>query len=64
LYLVVQVSTMVYFVPEQERLSTDTGSPRDALRARASRWHFVAALQGEFGADYVYAGLGRRLVVE
>jgi len=39
LYVVVQASTMVYFVPEQERLVADADSfAREVLQSRASRW--------------------------
>jgi len=39
LYVAVQASTMVYFVPEQEQLTGSAGSlARDTLQARASRW--------------------------
>src|SRR5688572_16235794 len=39
LYVGVQVSTMVYFVPEQERLVTDAGSlAPEILQSQASRW--------------------------
>ena len=42
LYLVVQLSTMVYFVPEQEGLISSAGSvSRDVLRSRANRWMFL-----------------------
>ena len=42
LYLVVQLSTMVYFVPEQEGLTSSGGSlPRDVLQSRANRWIFL-----------------------
>jgi hypothetical protein len=38
-YVVVQASTMVYFVPEQERLVANAGSlAREVLQLRASRW--------------------------
>src|SRR6476620_2587895 len=38
-YLAVQVPTMAYFVPEQEKLISDAGAlGRDALKARADRW--------------------------
>jgi uncharacterized membrane protein len=42
LYLVVQLSTMVYFVPEQEGLISSAGSlSRDVLQSRAHRWIFL-----------------------
>ena len=42
LYLAIQITTMAYFVPEQERLISNAGSlSRDVLRARASRWIFL-----------------------
>ena len=38
-YLAVQVSTMAYFVPEQERLISSAGAlSREVLQSRASRW--------------------------
>jgi hypothetical protein len=41
LYLAVQVSTMAYFVPEQEGLISGAASPgREALKSRADRWIF------------------------
>src|SRR5262245_51667516 len=42
LYLAVQLSTMVYFVPEQEGLISSAGSlSRDVLQTRADRWIFL-----------------------
>jgi len=42
LYLVVHLSTMVYFVPEQEGLISNAGSlSGDVLRSRANRWIFL-----------------------
>jgi hypothetical protein len=42
LYLAVHLSTMVYFVPEQEGLTSSAGSlSRDALQSRANRWIFL-----------------------
>jgi hypothetical protein len=42
LYLEIQISTMAYFVPEQERLITSAGSlSREVLLARTSRWMFL-----------------------
>jgi len=42
LYLAVQMSTMAYFVPEQERLVTEAGSlGRELLKSRADRWIFL-----------------------
>jgi hypothetical protein len=39
LYLTAQVSTMAYFVPEQEGLISKAGSlSREVLKARATRW--------------------------
>jgi hypothetical protein len=39
IYLAIQVSTMAFFVPEQERLITDAGSlSPETLRSRAHRW--------------------------
>jgi hypothetical protein len=39
LYLTAQISTMVYFVPEQEGLISKAGSlTPDVLKARATRW--------------------------
>jgi hypothetical protein len=39
LYLGIQISTMVYFVPEQEGLIASAGSlSREVLKARADRW--------------------------
>jgi hypothetical protein len=41
-YLAVQISTMVYFVPEQERLISSAGAlSREVLQSRASRWIFL-----------------------
>jgi hypothetical protein len=41
-YLAVQVSTLAYFVPEQEQLIAHAGSlSRDILQSRASRWIFL-----------------------
>jgi hypothetical protein len=42
LYLMVHLSTMVYFVPEQEGLISSAGSlSRDVLQSRANRWMFL-----------------------
>jgi len=42
LYLVVQVCTMAYFVPEQEGLISNAGAlPRDVLKVRTNRWIFL-----------------------
>jgi len=42
LYLAVQLSTMIYFVPEQEGLiSSAAALSRDVLRSRADRWIFL-----------------------
>lgn len=42
LYLVVHLSTMVFFVPEQEGLISSAGSlSRDVLQSRANRWIFL-----------------------
>ena len=39
LYLAIQISTMAYFVPEQEGLISNAGSlSREVLKARADRW--------------------------
>ena len=41
LYLAVQISTMAYFVPEQEGLISNSGPPsREILKARADQWIF------------------------
>jgi hypothetical protein len=41
LYLAIQMSTMMYFVPEQEGLISSAGSlSPEILRARANRWIF------------------------
>jgi hypothetical protein len=41
LYLAAQISTMAYFVPEQEGLISNAGSlSREVLKARADRWTF------------------------
>jgi hypothetical protein len=41
-YLAVQISTMAYFVPEQERLISSAGAlSREVLQLRASRWIFL-----------------------
>jgi len=41
-YLIVQGSTMVYFVPEQEHLISNAGLfPADMLKSRADRWLFL-----------------------
>ena len=41
-YLAVQLSTMVYFVPEQETLIAGSGSlSRELLKSRADRWTFL-----------------------
>ena len=42
LYLAAQISTMAYFVPEQEGLISNAGSlSREVLKARADRWIFL-----------------------
>ena len=42
LYLAVHLSTMVFFVPEQEGLISSAGSlSRDVLQSRANRWIFL-----------------------
>jgi len=42
LYLVVHLSTMVFFVPEQEGLISSADSlSRDVLQSRANRWIFL-----------------------
>jgi uncharacterized membrane protein len=41
-YLAVQISTMAYFVPEQERLISSAGAlSREVLQSRANRWIFL-----------------------
>ena len=41
-YLAVQLTTMVFFVPEQEALISNAGAlSRDVLRVRAHRWMFL-----------------------
>jgi di/tricarboxylate transporter len=40
LYLAVQISTMAYFVPEQEGLTSNAGLSREVLMARTGRWIF------------------------
>src|SRR5262245_42582774 len=50
LYLAVQLSTMVYFVPEQEGLISSAGSlTRDVLRCRADRWIFLNYFRNAVG---------------
>jgi hypothetical protein len=42
LYLAAQISTMAYFVPEQEGLISNAGSlSREVLKARTDRWIFL-----------------------
>jgi hypothetical protein len=42
LYLAAQLSTMAYFVPEQEGLVSNAGAySREVLKARADRWIFL-----------------------
>jgi Domain of unknown function (DUF1772) len=42
LYLAAQISTMAYFVPEQEGLISNVGSlSREVLKARTDRWIFL-----------------------
>jgi uncharacterized membrane protein len=42
LYLAAQISTMAYFVPEQEGLISNAGSlSREVMKARTDRWIFL-----------------------
>ena len=61
LYLVVHLSTMVFFVPEQEGLISSAGSlSRDVLQARANRWIFLNFFRNAAG---VLAYVALRLAV-
>jgi len=63
LYLMVQLSTMVYFVPEQEGLISSAGSlSRDVLQARANRWIFLNYFRNVAGV-LAYVALMLALVV-
>jgi uncharacterized membrane protein len=55
LYLVVHLSTMVYFVPEQEGLISSAGSlSRHVLQSRANRWIFLNYFRNAAGVlEYV-----------
>ena len=62
-YLVVQLSTMVYFVPEQEGLISSAGSvSREVLRSRANRWTFLNYFRNVAGV-LAYVALMLALVV-